>query len=107
MDRETLYALLSSVGLPLCYKTWLPDDAPPPPRMCYRYMNNDADLKADNVNFVRVSEWALELYTKAKDDEVEAAIERLFMENEIVFSKTEAEISSEGLYEVLYLFSTI
>lgn len=107
MDREAVFALLSSVGLPLCYKTWHPDTPPPLPYMCYWCRSNNADLIADNINYCRVNEWAVELYTEAKDDEAESTIERLFTENEMVFLKNEAEITNEGPHEVLYLFSTI
>ena len=57
----------------------------------------------DDVYF-KIDEAHIELYTDAKDPEVEARVETVLDQHGVFYEKTEVWIESELLYEVLYSF---
>ena len=56
------------------------------------------------MSYWRNYEVHIELYTDAKDPEVEGSVDAVLDEHGIFYDKTEVWIDTEKLYEVLYSF---
>ena len=106
MGREAVAAILRESGVAFAYKRWEPETPPPLPYALYRYVGNDGTLKADNVNYFPVSNWAIELYSAAKEGAVELSIEDALTAHGCAFAKHESA-GDEGSPSVTYLFSTV
>ena len=61
-------------------------------------------MATDGKVFYKVNIIHIELYTDAKDPEVERQVEAVLDEHGIFYDKTEVWIDTEKLYEVLYSF---
>ena len=70
-----------------------------PPFICYLF-TNDADVIADDENYVPISDFDVELYTDEKDPALESELEAVLKGHELVWSKNETY--SEKLFEVVY-----
>ena len=104
MERADLAALLKSTGLPVSYRNWGKAKAPDLPYLLYFFIGGN-DLAADNMNHATVQRWCVELYSKSKDDESEAAVERLLKMNEIPYSKNEVGPTDDGPCMTAYYFT--
>lgn len=102
---KTFSTASSTVTVPFAYTAFPENDpnnpAPPPPFVCY-YYDGDNDLLADNLNYQKIRTMVVELYTDAKDFDLENAVETMLNDNGLVFSKDEDYISSEKLYMTTY-----
>lgn len=99
MTLEDVKSLLESTGLPVAYRAWPENEAPPLPFICYlvAYSNN---FSADGIVYYLINHIQIELYTKLKDpiteDKVELALSSLYWE------KTEEYIDTEQCYQITY-----
>lgn len=99
MTLGELKELLESTGLPVTYRKWPENAAPPLPNIVWLtpYTSNFA---ADGKTYYIVHHAQIELYTKNKDpeseDKVESALSSIFWE------KTETYINTEECYQILY-----
>lgn len=99
MTLEELNTKLKNTGLPVVYRAWPEEQAPPMPYICYleAYSNN---FSADNTVYHPVSHIQIELYAEIKDqtseDKVEKALSSFF------WKKTENYIDSERCYQIIY-----
>ena len=112
MTYKKVYQILSGITMtttstdtiPVAYYQF-PDDpnnpAPPPPFMVY-YYPGDNDFLADNKNYQPIRQMMVELYCDNKDFALEQAVEDALTSNGLVFSKSEAYIESEKLYETIF-----
>lgn len=105
MERSDLFKLLKTAGLPVSYRNWGKAKPPAMPYLLYFTIGSD-DLMADNVNYVGVKRWCVELYSEAKDDDSEAAVEQLLKQNEAPYSKNEIGPTDDGPYMTAYYFAT-
>lgn len=94
------------VYIPVAYYQFTKDTAKEPPFICYYYTGSN-DVMADNKNYQRVRPVVVELYTDNKDFDLEKKVEDKLIENEIPFSKTEAYISSEKMYQITYYMEVV
>ena len=65
------------------------------------------DFVKDNPNadiYYKINDVHIELYTDAKDPEVESRVEAVLDEHGVFYDKTEVWIDTEKLYEDLYSF---
>ncbi len=99
MNLQELSDHLDFLGLPLAYHHF--DNPPPLPYIVYLFTDAD-DLKADNVNYVEISNIDIELYTDFKDLESEKLLEDKLKELELPYRKHEAYINAEKMYQVSY-----
>lgn len=83
------------------YYQWPPGEAPDPPYLLFYYPGRD-DVFADDRNYCQVTQLNLELYTDAKDPELEQRVEDALELEEFGYQKTESHIDAEQMYEVLY-----
>ncbi len=95
--------VLQASGLPFAYDHFAEGESPQPPFAVYLFPNSN-NFAADNVVYYPVHEVSIELYTDKKDLTTENLLERLLLENEIFYEKSEVWIESEKLYEVIYSF---
>lgn len=89
------------VTIPAAYFQFEKDTAKEPPFICYYYAGSN-DVMADNKNYARVRPVIVELYTDNKDFALEKTVEDVFIANDIPFSKMEAYIESEKMYQITY-----
>lgn len=109
MTQQELYIKLQEIGLPITYSHFDvdgPNKSPSPPFLIYFVAGRD-DESADNINYIKKTTYALELYTDFKDLETEKKIEDKLSELELPFRKDEVYIESERLYQVYFEFEII
>ena len=102
MTLAELYTLLKTTGLPVTYREWPEQAAPPLPWIAYlaAYTNNFA---ADGGVYAVITHLQIELYTKDKDPAQEAKVEAaLATVPGIFWEKTEESLDDEQCLEVLY-----
>ena len=101
MTYEQIATMVDEMGLRNAYFQFEHDRAVPPPFICFYYPGID-DVYADNANYQRIAELIIELYTKVKDFDAEAAVENKLHEYGLSYNKTEEYIEGEDMYEVIY-----
>ncbi|OUM85689.1 MAG: hypothetical protein BAA01_09480 [Bacillus thermozeamaize] len=99
MTQAELFQALKSLGMPVAYGSF--SSAVSPPFITYQFAYS-SDLIADNINYVEVSNFQIELYTNKKDLAAEAAVQNKLKELGLPYSKVEAWIEEEKLYQVIY-----
>ena len=98
MTRQEVVEMIKTFNIPYAYLMFPVGKAPEPP-YCVYYYPNDNDAMADNLNYVKVSNLRIELYTRNKDFELEDQVEAKML---LPFSKDVEYIDSEKLYQVTY-----
>lgn len=93
--------MIAEVGIPFAYYQFDNESAKEPPFICFYYPNDD-DLKADNINYSRINQVVVELYTNNKDFELEKTVETVLMSHGLAFTRVETFIDSQQLYEVVF-----
>lgn len=106
MKFTEVYALLNQAGLPVGYYQWEEKQVPPLPYILYYFPNMDPEA-AENANYAAVYQLNVELYTKNKDFELEAILDTVLTDGDMVFRKEETYINSERMYEVLYTMEVL
>ena len=101
MDK--LLSIIGEIGLPSAYDHFAEGEAVDPPFIIY-LMQGSNNLSADGKVYYKINIIHIELYTDAKDPEVERQVEAVLDEHGIFYDKTEVWIETEKLYEVLYSF---
>lgn len=94
---------MAEIGIPSAYDHFAEGESPSPPFITYLLPGSD-NFPADGKVYFHITEVHIELYTDAKDPEVESAVEAVLDEHGIFYDKTEVWIDTEKLYEVLYSF---
>jgi hypothetical protein len=110
MNQQQLVTELSSLGMPLAYGQFVvspSNPAPEPPYITYHFVDNDGDVMADNINYAQIGNFQVELYTLKKDSATELLVENKFKALRIPFRKFEMWLSSEDLFQVVYLIQLI
>ena len=102
--------MLGQTGLPKTYYSWPEDDpahpVPPLPYIVWYFPNTD-NFAADDRVYSHIEALNIELYTRTKDFETEAAVEAVLAAHDIVWERQESWIESEKMYEVLYTTEVI
>lgn len=101
MTHEEVVAMVAEIGVPYAYDHFAEGESPDPPFLCFLYPQEN-EFGADNVVYFTTNTLDIELYTDAKDPELENQIEEILTAHEIFYHKSEVWIESERLYEVLY-----
>lgn len=102
MTITQLGALLSE-ALPdkVTYRAWRVGEAPDLPYICY-YSTGSDNFGADNIVYHSRRPVRIELYTKAKDLAVEAAIEAALAAGGVFWERDESYIDDEQVYMTIY-----
>lgn len=101
MTQDEVKTMLDSVGIPTAYYEFPDDSGTNPPFICFYYGDSD-DLYADDTNYGRISTLYVELYTDAKDFELESKVETVLSRAGISYSKHEAYLTQERMHETIY-----
>ncbi len=104
MTQAELHQALKSIGFPVAYSHFVvtpQNPAPNPPFITYQFAYS-GDLMADNQNYVEVSNFQIELYTNEKDLTAERKVQDKLKELGLPYTKTEAWIEEEKLFQVIY-----
>lgn len=101
MRNQDIQGFVASLGYPCSYYQFEKETAVPPPFICW-YLDGDADLHADNINYQYIRPLVIEFYTDAKDFAGEAAIEAAISGAGYSFSKDEEYIESERMHLTVY-----
>ena len=101
MTYEEVTAMAAETGLPYAYDHFAEGESPEPPFLVFLYPRSD-NFVADGKVYRKINELHFELYTDAKQPEVEEQVEAVLDSHGIVYDKTEVWIPEEKLYEVLY-----
>lgn len=101
MDK--LLEIMAGIDIPSAYDHFAEGESPSPPFITYLLPGSD-NFSADGQVYFKIDEAHIELYTDAKDPEVEQSVEAVLDQHGVFYEKTEVWIESELLYEVLYSF---
>lgn len=100
----TIQQVLETTGLMVRYYTL--DGKKRPAKYIVWYGDGQTSAPADDTLFYRANEYVVEYYYRRKDEEAEAAIENVLLQNGYQFEKSEdAYIDDEGMYVIYYYVS--
>ena len=101
MTLSEVDVLLKTTGLPVTYRAWPENEAPPLPFVCYVEAGSN-NFAADGVVYHTAQRYTIELYTEEKDPETEAKLEAALTGAGIFWTKDETYIESERMNEIIY-----
>lgn len=101
MTYKEVKTMVASIGLDYAYDHFTDDTDHELPFVCF-FFSRSNDLAADNVNYQRIRSLDIELYTDNKSFELEATVESVLNQNELVYTREESWIDSEQMYMVRY-----
>ena len=101
MTYKEIASMIESIGLPFAYYQFSEDTAEAPPFVVFFY-SQTADLYADDLNFQRIEQLNIELYTSEKDFELEARIEKLLNDHGLTYYREENYLDSEKMFQIAY-----
>lgn len=104
MTQAELFAALKSLGMPVAYSHFegSPEaPVPSPPYITYLF-SYSGDMMADNINYVAIGNFQIELYTAKKDLAAEKLLQEKLGELQLTYTKTETYIDEEKLFQVIY-----
>ena len=100
---DNIMEIMEAIQLPFAYDHFAEGEGPDPPFLCFLLPGSN-NFSADGRVYFKITEVHIELYTDAKDPDLEQRVEAVLDERGIFYDKTEVWIESEKLYEVLYSF---
>lgn len=101
---EKMFALLRSItgfADKVTYYEWPLNEAPALPFICF-FSEQDANFGADNINYFHTPRFSVELYTKARDLDAEAALEAAFTSAGLFYTKESAYLNDERCQMTVY-----
>lgn len=101
MTRAEIKTMVKSIGLPCAYYEFQKDTAQAPPFVVWIFGQN-TDVMADDENYVDKEVLSIELYTKYRDFEQEAAVEAVLKSYGFAYSKEPNFIQSEQIWQIAY-----
>ena len=101
MTYDEVMALARETGLPYAYDHFAEGESPDPPFLIFLFPRSD-NFSADGQVYFKINELHFELYTDAKQPDVEADVEAVLDRHGLFYDKSEVWIEDEKLYEVLY-----
>ena len=99
MSLEDIKELLMQTGIPVAYRAFPVNQAPPLPFICYLYSYSN-NFDADNQVYQKIGHISIELYTQSKSPEVEGAVETVLQN--MCWEKSEEYLDDEKCYEIIY-----
>ena len=105
MTHNEIMEMLEETNLPIAYDHFAGGESPDPPFICFLFPSSD-NFSADGRVYLKIRRVSVELYTDAKDPEMEAKLETVLDRHGLFYEKSEVWIEEEKLYEVLYQFET-
>lgn len=106
MTYQQIADMVNSIGVPASYYTFQNDTGQQPPFICYYFDASDG-FAADDQIYAEDTELTIELYTETKDFYLEQAVKRTLNEYGLPWSRTEAWIETERMFQVTFTTSVI
>ena len=106
MSYEELAQMIEQIGLPFAYYQFPEGTSKAQPFICFYYPAS-ADEIADSINYVKITEMVIELYTAEKSFELEKRVESVLREHDHVYTRTETWIDDERMYLETYNLEVI
>lgn len=101
MTMKEVAAMVAEIGLPYAYYAFPEGTEQPTPFICFYYSGSD-DLAADNVNYCKVNELTIELYTDEPRFDLMQTVESVLEANGLTWTWSESWIESERMVLVTY-----
>lgn len=101
----TLFEILQQTGLPCAYSHFTKDDEDKPssPPYIVYLGSGQNNFEADNTFYYRQNQYQIEYYFTKKDEEKEAQIEQLLLDNGFLYEKSEdVYIEDDGVFVIYY-----
>jgi len=99
MTQDELYQALKSIGYPVAYGSF--SRPVKPPFITYQFAYN-SDLIADNINYVPIDSFQVELYTAKKNLVAEQKVQDKLRELGLPYRKFETYLDEEKIFQILY-----
>jgi len=99
MTQQELLIALKAVGLPVAYGSFA--SAVTPPFITYQFAYG-SDLIADNINYAKIRNFQIELYTVKNDPPTQKLVEDKLEELQLPYSNIETWLDAEKMYQILY-----
>lgn len=100
-DLNTILKSIDGFTNKVAYRAFPKGKAPALPYICYLATQTN-NFNADNSVYKVIQGVDIELYTKIKSPSVEAAVEAVLNENNIVWQKYEDFLEEENIYMITY-----
>ena len=101
MTYEEINEMMQEIGLLYAYHHFAEGESPNPPFTLF-LSPGEHTFGADDLMYISFKTLHIELYTDEKSPEAEERVEEVLHQHNLYYTKTEAWIESEKLYEVLY-----
>ena len=101
MTYEEIAEMMQESGLPYAYHHFAEGESPNPPFTLF-LSPGEHTFGADDLMYISFKTLHIELYTDEKSPEAEERVEEVLHQHNLYYTKTEAWIESEKLYEILY-----
>lgn len=104
MSIEQMRAILEGVqgfAQKVTYWKWPIGESPSLPFVCF-FTNEDAEFAADNVTYYARPRFSVELYSKYRDQSLEALFEEAFRANDLFYTKEAVYLTDERCWETVY-----
>ncbi|MEF2965036.1 hypothetical protein V3851_04265 [Paenibacillus sp. M1] len=99
MTQTEFFNALKAIGYPVVYSHFSTD--PAPPYLVYVFAYSD-DMMADNLNYLGINNFQVELYTTKKDLAAEKLVKDKLKELELPYTQTEAWIEDDKLFQNIF-----
>lgn len=106
MTTAQVAEMIDSIGLPNAYYQFTNRTDVAPPFIAFYYPES-MDFEADNINYLKINQLIIELYTDNKELSLEKLIETKLNENDLVFTRSETYLGDERMYMVVFSTSVI
>ena len=104
MKLEELNSILNQLGIPVAYSHF--KEAQEAPYICY-VVDDDNNMGADIIEYKKIDNINIELYTDKKDLELEGKLEKILDDNNIFYENIEYYFDSEELFKKTYEIGVI
>lgn len=98
--------MLAEMNIDFAYNAFESETGKQPPFICYFYSGNVVEA-ADNVNYAKIETLNIELYTDTKDFALEAQVETVLNNHEMVFSREEEWLEGEQMQMTIYTMEVL
>lgn len=106
MTYQEVATMVAETGFPTAYYQFPEGTEQATPFICFYFSENN-DMLADNSNYQKIEHLIIELYTDNKSFTAEAAVEQVLSDHDMVWTRSETQIDSERMYEVVYEMDVI
>lgn len=101
-----MLGMFETYGIPITYYSYPERHAPALPYAVY-YFPDQRPEAADDISWTGIATLNVELYTREKDFMTEQKVDEILSAYDLVYTKDEAYINNEHMFQVLYQMEVI